>query len=74
MSENTIDDREYMRRIVNLERCDYELVMQVAKQRGLGKRGFSAALRMIIREWQGMREAYSLPEFPTSPHYRITDT
>jgi hypothetical protein len=27
-------------------------VRRVADQRGLGEKGFSAAMRMIIREWQ----------------------
>ena len=59
---------EYVRRIVNLERSDYDLVKQIARQRGLGSRGFSAAMRMIIREWWQMQPpANTLPEFPPKP-------
>lgn len=77
MAKQYTPPTEYVRRIVNLERCDYDLVKQVAKQRGLGKRGFSAAMRMIIREWSYMQPtADPLPQYPPSPQpppYRITD-
>jgi hypothetical protein len=43
---------EYVPRMINLEPSDYQVVRRVADQRGLGEKGFSAALRMIIREWQ----------------------
>ena len=43
---------EYVPRMINLEPSDYQIVRWVADQRGLGEKGFSAALRMIIREWQ----------------------
>jgi len=42
----------YVPRMINLESQDYQIVRRVADQRGLGEKGFSAALRMIIREWQ----------------------
>jgi hypothetical protein len=38
--------------MINLEQSDYQVVRRVADVRGLGEKGFSAALRMIIREWQ----------------------
>ena len=44
--------RDYVPRMINLERSDYQIVRQMAEERGLGEKGFSAALRMIIREWQ----------------------
>ena len=44
--------REYVPRMINLERSDYQIVKRVAEERGLGDKGFSASLRMIIREWQ----------------------
>ena len=44
--------REYVPRMINLERSDYQIVKRMAEERGLGDKGFSAALRMIIREWQ----------------------
>jgi hypothetical protein len=43
--------REYVPRMINLEPSDYQIVRRVADDRGLGDKGFSAALRMIIREW-----------------------
>lgn len=36
---------------VVLTEVEREIVEKVQKRRGLGKRGFSAALRIIIREW-----------------------
>ncbi len=44
--------RDYVPRMINLERSDYQIVKRMAEERGLGVKGFSAALRMIIREWQ----------------------
>jgi len=38
--------------MINLEAQDYQVIRRVADQRGLGEKGFSAAPRMIIREWQ----------------------
>ena len=43
---------DYVPRMINLEQSDYQLVRRVANERGLGDKGFSAALRMIIREWR----------------------
>ena len=43
---------EYLQRIVNLERRDYDAIKKVAHEKGLGGKGFSAALRLIIREWE----------------------
>lgn len=42
-----------IRRNVAFEEVDMEIVQDVQHKRGLGKRGFSAALRMIIRAWAG---------------------
>ncbi len=42
--------REYLPRMINLEPSDYQVVRRVADQRGFGENGFSAALRMIIRQ------------------------
>ena len=41
----------YLPHMVNLEVNDVRLIRQVANHAGLGDRGFSAALRIIIREW-----------------------
>ena len=55
---------DFVPRMINLEQSDYQLVRRVANERGLGNKGFSAALRMIIREWQEFQ-----PQDPAhSPH------
>jgi hypothetical protein len=43
---------KYLQRIVNLERRDYDTIKKVAHEKGLGGKGFSAAHRLIIREWE----------------------
>jgi len=52
---------DYLQRIVNLERRDYDTIKQVAQDKGLGKKGFSAALRLIIREWKELQSKISYP-------------
>ncbi len=47
-----VERTHYVCRMVNLEGRDYRIVRMVARERGLGAKGFSAALRMIIREWE----------------------
>ena len=60
---------EYVPRMINLERSDYELVKQYAKDCGLGKRGFSAATRLIIREWSLLKPpAEPRKFFPPAPN------
>jgi hypothetical protein len=50
-----------VRQNVAFEPQDYDAVVALAQEKGLGSRGFSAAVRMIIREWQTeqMRKALS---------------
>ena len=48
MSENL----SVIRRSVALEPVDDRVVRALAKKKGLGSRGYSSALRMIIREWR----------------------
>ena len=48
---------KYARRLVNLEQTDIRIVQRTAREKGLGGKGFSAALRLIIREWQAQQEA-----------------
>jgi hypothetical protein len=47
---------DYIPRIVNLTLQDYRTVRRLANEKGLGSKGFSAALRMIIREWQAFTQ------------------
>jgi hypothetical protein len=41
---------DYVPRLINLEQSDYQVVRRVADQRGLGEKGFSAALKRILHE------------------------
>lgn len=50
-----------VRRSVALEPVDDRTVRALARYKGLGVRGYSAALRMIIREWREFRQQASLP-------------
>jgi hypothetical protein len=38
-------------RIVNFTKKEFDAVWELAEEKGLGQKGFSAAVRMIIREW-----------------------
>lgn len=53
--------RIYIQRLVNLEQTDYWTVHRYADEKGLGGKGFSAALRMIIREWREHNQLEPLP-------------
>ena len=46
----------YIPRMVNLEVNDVRLIRQVAEEQKFGSKGFSAALRLIIRDWQSKHE------------------
>ena len=48
---------DFVPRMINLEEVDYEIVLQAAEDHGLGERGFSAATRLIIREWEKLSKA-----------------
>jgi hypothetical protein len=59
-TENQPDKKEanmkdrYIARTVRLAPKDYKLVIAFAKRAGLGAHNFSAALRMILREWDSL--------------------
>ncbi len=57
----------YINRMVNLEPRDYRIVRRAADDRGLGGKGFSAALRIIIREWEAIKfaSAQNLASLPS---------
>jgi len=42
--------RDYVPRMINLERSDYQIVKRMAVERGLGDKGFSAASHLIIEK------------------------
>jgi hypothetical protein len=50
-----VDDNELKTRNVVLERRDEETVASLARREGYGPRGFSIALRKIIREWDACK-------------------
>ena len=54
----------YIPQMVNLEVNDVRLIRQVVEEQKLGDRGFSAALRLIIRDWQSQHE---FPKFLDPP-------
>ncbi len=47
----------FMPRMINLEEVDHEIVLKAAEDYGLCERGFSAATRLIIREWKKLSKA-----------------
>ena len=59
----------YIPRMVNLEPMDYRIIRNFANEKGLGKKGFSAALRIIVRDWYAITKAAS-PQPPHSPKQR----
>ena len=44
--------RDYVPRMIDLERSDYNIVKHLAEKRGLSEETFLAALRKIVREWK----------------------
>jgi hypothetical protein len=55
-----------IRRTITLEPGDYRVVVRYGRQIGLDPRHFSAALRLIIREWN--RLARPQPRFKPTAH------
>jgi len=49
---------QYVTRLVKLAPQDYLTVRRLADEKCLAGKGFSAALRMIIREWDILRRAF----------------
>ena len=47
---------EYETRNVVLDPATIEIVDQVVEDKGLGGKGFSAGLRMIVREWRDYQD------------------
>lgn len=43
---------DYLTKNVVLEPIDYNIIDIEREKRGLGRKGFSAALRLIVREWK----------------------
>jgi hypothetical protein len=51
MKDQYPNESKWIARRVNLDLRTYTAVKLAARDRGLGERGFSKALRQIIREW-----------------------
>ena len=62
---------EYIPRMMDFEPSDYQVVRRVADQRGFGEKGFSAALRLIIREWQELQIQYPAHMNDGGIHYML---
>lgn len=52
----------YVPQMVNLEVNDMRIVRQAANRAGLGEKGFSAALRIIIREWAAKNQVKTIQQ------------
>jgi hypothetical protein len=61
----------YLTRLVNLEPLDYHIVRRFANEKGLGGKGFSAALRLIIGEWYSIQSVKPSPK--TNPQSQINN-
>ncbi len=46
---------KFISRQVQLEQLEYKIIRGFAREKGLGNRGFSIALGLIVREWVGLR-------------------
>ncbi len=51
--------KHFVQRMINFEIRDYQAVKDLSSEYGLGKRGYSAAVRLIIREWLRYRSLYN---------------
>lgn len=65
---------KFIRRVVNLEERDYSIVKRFAKEKGLGGKGFSAALRFIVREWEQLSRRFDLEPDDTTPPQSPSDS
>lgn len=45
------EKEKFSARVINLGEKDVERVWELVAEKGLGTKGFSAAVRIIIREW-----------------------
>lgn len=52
---------DFIRRIVNFKELDWAIVQQAARLEDLGGKGYSAALRGIIRQWAAEHLPAPLP-------------
>lgn len=64
-----------MEMVFNLKTLDYRINRQFAEEKGLGKKGFSAALHFIIHDWyslQIIRQTQSLGQVRNPPFHPVT--
>ncbi len=57
----------FIRRIINFEAQDWAIVQHAARLEDLGGKGYSAALRGIIRQWAGEHLPSPLPVHAPQP-------
>lgn len=58
---------KYITKNVVLEEPDFRRVTKLVKEKSLGGKGFSAALRIIIREWAEMQKAQNTEQKQSPP-------
>lgn len=51
--------------LVQLGQLDKEIINRTVAERSLGGKGFSVALRMIIREWDALTNKHPQTDQPT---------
>jgi hypothetical protein len=54
----------YIHRIVNFEPSNYKMIRRFAQRKGLGQRGFSAAVRQTLREYHHIMDRLELIHKP----------
>ncbi|MGD2158774.1 MAG: hypothetical protein PVG32_17985 [Anaerolineales bacterium] len=59
MTNRYPNESKWITRRVNLDPKTYDTVKLAARDRGLGERGFSKALRQIIREWDVLKRRFN---------------
>ena len=48
------DQINYIPRMINFSTKEFQIVNNVVRKKGLGGKGFSAAVRLIINEWHDL--------------------
>ena len=63
----------YIRRNFTITHSDFSIIQKVAAEKGLGQRGNSAALRIILREWNHYDNQLHRPVVISLPPEMISD-
>jgi hypothetical protein len=60
--EIAVKTSHYIQHMVNLHKTEEAIIQRCAEKKGLGTKGFSAALRLIVREWDDYRRVFDIAE------------